>query len=214
MRVSIGCIGMIDLILVILILAVAAVAFNLEARRKGLRRRQVERLERLQKLCDETGDAGTIDLIGEQAYRDMTARIDGILERHGHQPCLTLNLSCGPDTDKGSDELHTLLPGEQVEIVPCSEGGVEWYDVYFNGARVGRFVLAEASLLRETLRDNHVRGAYVAEQNCYKIEDSHQLKVILFYEPKAAGDAGALRRPSRASRSAKSDTATIDICQN
>ena len=146
MWVSIGCIGMIDLILVILILAVAAVAFNLEARRKVLRRRQVERLERLQKLREETGDAGTIDLIGEQAYRDMTARIDGILERHGHQPCLTLNLSCGPDTDKGSDELHTLLPGEPVEIVPCGEGGVEWYDVYFNGARVGRFVLAEASL--------------------------------------------------------------------
>lgn len=205
---------MIDVILVILIVAVAAVAFNLQARRDVRARREAERIARLQRLREETGDGNTIDLIGEEAYRAMTSRIDGILHRHGHQPCISMTLSCGPDTIKGADELHSLLPGQPVEIVPCSEGGVMCYDVYFNGSRIGRFVLTEASLLRETLRDNHVRGAYVAEQNCYGIDGSHDLRIILFYEPKGADEPLAGHHSSSKTDDARTDTATIDICQN
>ena len=35
------------------------------------------------------------------------------------------------------------------------------------------------------MAENHIRGAYVAEQNCYGIEDSLQLRIIIFYEPKS-----------------------------
>lgn len=44
--------------------------------------------------------------------------------------------------------------------------------------------LLDALEISEIMENNHIRGAYVSEQNCYGIEDSHQIGIILFYEPK------------------------------
>jgi hypothetical protein len=175
---------MADVIIICIVIIAAGVAFCLQARHDMLATRRLlshERFEHLKEQCSETR---TIDLIGEEAYHDMTARIERIIELHGHQACQTFTLTCGPDSADGSRELHRILPGCQLRLCACREDGVDWIDVYCNGARIGRMALLDALEISEIMENNHIRGAYVSEQNCYGIEDSHQIGIILFYEPK------------------------------
>lgn len=132
-------------------------------------------------------DRKTIDLIGEKAYRDMNRRIDEIMQRHAAQRSLTLSLTCGPDNAYCARELHHLLPGEELNLLLCSEGGVEWVDAYHNGARIGRLTLIDSQEIRNRMNSHHVTGVYVAEQNCYEIEESYDLRLIMFYEPARKG---------------------------
>lgn len=176
---------MLEFVIAILILMIALVAFNLEMKRSLKAKREVQRRAESERILrPNDAESRTIDLIGEQAYDEMTRNIDEILRRHGHQKCISFDLTCGPDTLEGSDRLHRLLPGTPLQLMLCSEGGVDWVDVYDGGARIGRLALLEAAILKETMRTNHLRAAYVAEQNCFGIEDSHQLSVIVFYDPK------------------------------
>lgn len=210
---------MIDFLLILIILIASGVAFNLQARHDARSQREALRRERIEHLYgepqydayDAAGDARTIDLIGEEEYHKMTERIDSLLRRHGHQPCLTLNLTCGPDTDEGADELHHILPGMPLRLNLCSEGGVQWVDVYYNGARIGRLALLESMTLRDAMRHNHIRGAYVAEQNCFGIEDSHMLAIIVFYEPKHDTENVGLAFPGKETATGRQ---AIDISLN
>lgn len=179
---------MVDFLLILIILMASGVAFNLQARHQVRARREAARRRCAREILrGQTGDAGydhTIDLIGEEEFHRMTERVDHIRKRHGHQPCMRLNLTCGPDTTAGADELHHILPGMPLRLTLCTEGGVNWIDVYFNGPRIGRLALMESMILRDAMRSNYVRGAYVAEQNCFGIEDSHLLSIIVFLEKK------------------------------
>ena len=178
---------MVDFLLILIILMASAITFNLQARHRVRTRREATRLRRSEELLRGQSDRAvdhTIDLIGEEEFQRMTERVNLILRRHGHQPCIRLNLTCGPDTPAGADELHHILPGMPLQLTLCSEGGVDWIDVYFNGPRIGRLALMESMILRDAMRSNYVRGAYVAEQNCFGIEDSHLLSIIVFLEKK------------------------------
>lgn len=178
---------MVDFLLILIILMASAIAFNLQATHRVRTRREAARLRRSEELLRGQSDRAvdhTIDLIGEEEFHRMTERVDLILKRHGHQPCMRLNLTCGPDTPAGADELHHILPGMPLRLTLCTEGGVNWIDVYFNGPRIGRLALMESMILRDAMRSNYVRGAYVAEQNCFGIEDSHLLSIIVFLEKK------------------------------
>lgn len=137
-----------------------------------------------------TAEKRTIDLIGEKAYCEMTERIDALLLRHKGQLCESIPLTCGPGTQAAADELHSLLPGMPLELTLCSEAGVAMIDVYSNGERIGRFALESAAIVRNLMQGNSLKGAYVAEQNCFGIEGSHQLAVIIFYEPKVEKRTG------------------------
>ena len=205
---------MLEVITIILIIALAGLAFNLQTaasvkmQRGGSHRRQAESTMQL------SSEQSTIDLIGEKTYKEMTERIDEILQKHSHQQCMTLNLTCGPDTKEGAAELHSLLPGTELQLNQCTEGGVDWIDVYAAGARIGRLALLEASSVREISKTNYIRGAYVAEQNCYGIENSHRMALIVFYESKSLtrstiGELFSRRRPSSLANPGKTG-----ICEN
>ena len=176
---------MLEVITIILIIALAGLAFNLQTAASVKMRRTDSRRRKAESVMHAAGEQRTIDLIGEKTYKEMTERIDDILQKHSHQQCMTLNLTCGPDTKEGAAELHSLLPGTQLQLNQCTEGGVDWIDVYAAGARIGRLALLEASSVREISKANYIRGAYVAEQNCYGIEDSHRMALIIFYESKS-----------------------------
>lgn len=205
---------MTDIILIIAIIGIAALAFNLQTRHEIRIRREERRRARIEAIRDECADARTIDLIGEEAYREMTDRISRVLKKHKEDACLFVNLTCGPDSREGSEELHRLLPGMELSLVPCSQEGLECVDVYHNGARVGRLTLTEADTLYGTMSDNRVMGAYVAEQNCYGIEDSHQMGIIVFYEPKENRSRVLKEMREAARRYAKKGIMAADICQN
>lgn len=206
---------MTDIILILFIVILASLTFALQTRYEIRKRREARNRERLEALKETTGDRRTIDLIGEEAYHDMTRRIEEILERHSHQNCINLTLTCGPDTVDGAHELHSLLPGYPIKLVNCSEGGVETVDVYYNGCRVGRFALLDAMTIRRLMSRNHIRGAYVAEQNCYGIINSHQLAIIIFYEPIEKVDTLATAKSLIfRHRDTKNNTKASDFCQN
>lgn len=152
-------------------------------------------------------EINTIQLIGARAYAEMNQRINALLLKHKFQQCMTLRLTCGATCKCAKKELHSLLPGEPVMLTPCPEGGVDWIDLYSNGMRIGRFALQEAEMLRETMEYNYIKGAYVAEQNCYGIEDSTQLGIILFYVSKEEIESNKLSQQNY-------NTQTKDICQN
>lgn len=156
----------------------------------------------------------TIDLIGEEAYNAMTERIDKILREHSHEPCVTLSLTCGPDTEEGAKELHSILPGTPIQLTLCNEGGVDTVDVYNNGLRIGRFALLEAMTIYEIMKNNVLRAAFVAEQNCYGIQDSLQLAIIVFYEPKTKTKPSLTQLFSHKKQKTASNSGSIEICEN
>lgn len=126
----------------------------------------------------------TIELIGEDAFRKMSERIDEILRSNAGRQALTLDLTCGPDTPEGAETLHTLLPGTSLQLVSCQENGVDMIDIYTDGRRIGRLALSEVETLRSIMKENSLRTAYVAEQNCYGIENSHTMSIVIYYEPR------------------------------
>ncbi len=206
--------AMYELILIILIVALAAVAFNMQARFETRLKRDEKRTQMIEELRARHEDLRTVDLIGEKAYHDMTDRIDRILREHCHQQCLTLEMTCGPDNRCCAEELHKLLPGDELCLEPCRESGVEWIDVYSNGMRIGRLALLEAGAVRDTMKSNHIRGVYVAEQNCYGIEDSHKISLIMFYEPKEKIASGGLQSTTSEGYTEGRADNTRRFCQN
>ncbi|MDE5644570.1 MAG: hypothetical protein K2I45_02890 [Muribaculaceae bacterium] len=202
---------MVDVVIICIVVIAAGVAFCLQARHDMLATRKMLSHERFEQLKKESSESRTIDLIGEDAYHDMTARIERIIELHGHQACQTFALTCGPDTAEGSRELHRILPGCPLRLCMCREDGVDWIDVYCNGARIGRMALLDACEITDIMTTNHIRGAYVSEQNCYGVEDSHQIGIIIFYEPKEKRGLGA---DSGLTAEAGPENATHDFCPN
>lgn len=233
---------MTNAIILIFVIVLSGIVFNLEARRtvKERRMRRAFNLEEGRRgfgpdsafdnlpYSEETGagkagqtdlacDGGiarTIELIGKEEYSKMTARIEDVIDRHRGQNCTTVSLTCGPDTFDGAHELHRLLPGQPLNLVSCSAGGVDTIDVYFNGARIGRLALADEEKVRDILNGSRMTGAYVAEQNCYGLIGSHRMELIIFTEP--------LERRSRLSKAythalrmlATRRPVTENICQN
>lgn len=205
---------MLEVITIILIIALAGLAFNLQTAASVKRHREDKQRKVAESALRCDSEQRTIDLIGEDTYNDMTRRIDKILRDHCRQQCVTLNLTCGPDSKEGSQQLHSILPGTELMLNRCEEGGVDWVDVYAGGARIGRLALLEAQTINEIAKLNYIKGAYVAEQNCYGIEDSHRLAIIIFYEPKSYSPT-ALSEIFRfgKSRSAEKPGKT-QICEN
>lgn len=205
----------------ILIIALAALIFNIDNAYK-IRRRRVEKLlyankraansrDKENKTASSDEDIRTIELIGETAYRNMNERIEKIMCRHSSHRCLSLNMTCGPDTKDGSTELHHILPGEEVKLILCSERGLKSVDVYHNGIRIGRLTLLESQSIRNILTSNHIRGAYVAEQNCYEI-DALDLRLIIFYEQKN-NSLGKKTENYKFEQALKLNN-NLEICQN
>lgn len=207
---------MMDILIVISIMLLAGIAFNYEARLQ-VRMRRVQ--QEFKSARDRGNDSyehgqsdvtGTIELIGEEAYKKMTDRIDLILRTHGGQPSISLSLSCGPDSADGEEELHKMLPGDEVQLLLCCEEGVHWVDVYYNGFRVGRLALLGSEAVRDLLNACDIRAAYVAEQNCFGIEDSYDLRIIVFYEPKKREE----RSRQTAATEIRAASKGLEICEN
>lgn len=207
---------MMDILIVISIILLAGIAFNYEARRQvWLRRARKEfssMRDRRHDTCtqEQSEETGTIELIGEEAYSEMADRIDMILRTHGRQPSINLSLSCGPDSAEGEEELHKMLPGYEVQLMLCCEEGVRWVDVYYNGFRVGRLALLESDAVRALLDSCHIRAAYVSEQNCFGIEGSYDLRIIVFYEPKKREE----RDRETIAEEARAASKGLEICEN
>ncbi|MDE6006799.1 MAG: hypothetical protein K2G67_04525 [Muribaculaceae bacterium] len=172
---------MIDALIIIGILAMAGIAFNIRNLREIDDRHSDERTEQ---EIEDPELKRTIKLIGERAYKEMTQRIDVIMNRHSDDRNRTISLTCGPDTFDGAHELHGLLPGQALKLVSCRSEGVDTIDVYFNGVRIGRLALNEVQSINSLLTSNKIVGAYVAEQNCFRKIGSHQMDIIIFYKPR------------------------------
>lgn len=156
----------------------------------------------------------TIELIGEDAFKRMSARIDEILQNNAGRQSVTLDLTCGPDTAEGAETLHELLPGTELMMVSCRETGVEWIDIYAHGRRIGRLTLSEAETVKNIMQNNLIKKAYVAEQNCFGIEDSYQMSIILYFEPRLADDCMPHQNHAQQNMKSKGDNAAINICLN
>lgn len=205
---------MLEVIFVILILGLAALAFNIQNSFSIRSKRERIRKDTAERNLRPKPEQRTVDLIGEEAFDEMTRKIDTILSKHSHQQCVTVNLSSGPDTREGASELHSILPGTPVLLNANYEGGVSWIDVYANGARIGRLALLDAATVKDVMKSNVITGTYVAEQNCYGIENSYQLAVIIFYEPKDVAVSKKSRFSMPVPHESRAAGSMIDICQN
>lgn len=204
------------LLFLILIFSFAIIVFNIQNTYRIRKTRAVKNFGHHRKII--SGDCKycsskekTIDLIGKEEYEKMNRRIDTILAKHASQKSICLNITCGPDTNDGSIELHKLLPGHEVQLVLCAEEGLFCVDLYHSGARIGRFTLIESLALRQLMKSNHIRGAYVAEQNCYGIETSQDIKIILFYE---SIEEIEVKTNIHKTVAKKGDKISLDFCEN
>lgn len=130
-------------------------------------------------LADEVAE--TKRLIGEDRYDLMSRKVDRILDEHGGEMSISVGLTTGPESDRASRELHSLLPGDTLNLVCRGEDHLDSVDVYSNGFRIGSLMLEDAREARELILDNVVTGVYVSEQNCYDDPSILALKLIMFY---------------------------------
>lgn len=212
---------MASFLLIILIFSLATFVFNYDNKYNIRKKRAQSKLCSKDIISDDNNLIGpqhftkeelrTIELIGISEYQAMNDRINTILQKHGMQKSISLRLTCGPDTKKGSNELHTLLPGHEIQMVVCWESGISYIDAYHNGSRIGRFALSESYAIHRIMRKGHLLGAYVAEQNCYEIESSQDLHIILFYE---TSDSPAIIKKFNQLRGQSDKLITDDFCNN
>lgn len=142
----------------------------------------------------------TRSLIGDEAYEEMTRRVDTLLSIHRCDESVAVCLTSGPDNRPEADELHHLLPGEPVKLTRNDENGVECVDVYSRGFRIGRLMLADAEIAIEVMRDSMITGVYVAEQNCYGDCEDIAMRLVIFHCPERRHISSAIideRKPYR-----------------
>ena len=170
---------MLQVFLISTVVFFALVAFQVGAQIKAERRRE----QRKKVVCEgfDAASQATIQLIGREAYDEMTERIDRLLAAHANDSCVTVNLTCGSERREGSDRLHSILPGEPVTLAANTQGGLERVDVYSEGICIGSLLLVDAERALDTMRTKNVSGAFVAEQNGYGMSQGVALRVIIFY---------------------------------
>lgn len=155
------------------------------------------RLSRIRKVnASEAGDAvhdGGCDpetrtriLIGDDVYAEMSRRVDELLESHISDQCVTVQLTAGSECAEASKRLHALLPGDRLTLCRNVEEGVAMIDVYSDGYRIGRLLLGDAETVFDVMRESHITGVYVAEQNCYGDCPYVAMKIIVFHSPALA----------------------------
>lgn len=132
-------------------------------------------------------DMHTIDLIGREAFMDMTRRVDRILSEHEAEESITVTLTCGPSDSKSEARLHALLPGDELRLSAHIENGVAVVYVFSDEYRIGSLVLTEADTVMKVMECNRLTGCYVAEQNCYDSPGYVKLDIVVFYSATSHG---------------------------
>lgn len=127
----------------------------------------------------------TRHLLGDEKYERMSKNVDEILHKHRNDMCASLNLTSGTDSKEASLELHSLLPGDPIQLRIRTDETVAGIDVYSNGYRVGTLLLEDAEKGERLILENRVKGVYVSEQNCYDDPSILSLKLIVFYSAKS-----------------------------
>lgn len=174
---------MIETLLIILVIIAAVMTFHIQKSFDERASRNFLRDERLRELANESKAIRTIELIGYKAYIKMATSIKEIRHKHKDQQNIVLTLTCGPDYGEGEKEIHKILPGNSLHLIPAAKNGSNVIDVYSNGYRIGRLALNEAETIMNLMKSSHLTGAYVAEQNCYGATESHDIKLVIYYEP-------------------------------
>lgn len=131
-------------------------------------------------------DLNTISLIGLDAFKEMSARIDRILHSHRGDKSISVTLTCGPSDTVCAARLHTLLPGDSISLKIRDNKGVNVVDVFADDLKIGSLVLTEADAVISTLESNRLTGCYVAEQNCYASPGILSMSIIIFYKDLAS----------------------------
>lgn len=180
------------LILIICLLAIAAARLQMR-----MQRRENGRASRYSTAVsdkpasigapEETLDdpqAYTISLIGRKAYDEMKIQVESVMNEHKGQPSTIFRLCRGADAADGKKCLHSLLPGDQLFLLPNLSGGLSRADVYSKGICVGSLLLTEAETALYMMNQYNIKGVYVAEQNCYGDVDGVDLSLIMFYQAK------------------------------
>lgn len=128
-------------------------------------------------------EAATRQLIGDEAYEKMVARVDEVIRRHQRDNCISVALTSGPDNEKGWKELNRILPGDPVWLKKSSHDGVDCVDVFSGGFRIGRLMLTAAGKVFDVLDNAIVTGSYVAEQNSWGDSNVVAMRIIIFHRP-------------------------------
>lgn len=126
-------------------------------------------------------EAATRALIGDKAYERMVKRVDRVIARHTADRSVNVSLSKGPDSQRGWQELNSLLPGDPVWLRKSFDSTEACVEVYSGGYRIGRLYGEDAQRALPVLNAHELTGAYVSEQNSYGQSDVASMSLILFY---------------------------------
>lgn len=123
----------------------------------------------------------TVDLIGEDSFDRMADNIEQVLEHTEGKQCVVVPLTAAEPDLVAQHKLHSLLPGDPLQLVPDVEGDNELVEVYSGDIRIGTLAFedAQAALAALLLRDD--AEAYVSEQNCYGNSTEIDLGIVIFF---------------------------------
>lgn len=137
---------------------------------------------------DEKKRSQTADLLGDEAYKRMTEKVDLVMHTHYRDNCRAVKLTSGTESGEGAKRLHHLLPGDDLYLQRADCGDVVAVDVYNEGRKVGTLMLSDAEVAVEIMSQKCVTGVYVAEQNCFGDCPKTDLTMIIFFKERNAED--------------------------
>lgn len=137
--------------------------------------------------AEASDEERTRSLLGDELYDDMVWRVEEVLARHASDSSQTMLLDTGPESHEGHTVLHSLLPGDMLELEMLEDQAA--VGVRAEGELIGLVHGGGARKVTRLMQLGLVTGAYVAEQNCYGMSDDVALKVIVFFRPECAEDA-------------------------
>lgn len=126
-------------------------------------------------------EASTRKLIGDSAYEKMVKRVDRVLSRHSSDRCMSVPMTCGPESKRGWSELNSLLPGDPLWLRQSMDAAHPCVEIYSGGYRIGKILDDDAVSIIPVIHSHELTGAYVAEQNSYGDSDVASMRIILFF---------------------------------
>ena len=125
--------------------------------------------------AEASDEERTRSLLGDELYDDMVWRVEEVLARHASDSSQTMLLDTGPESHEGHTVLHSLLPGDMLELEMLEDQAA--VGVRAEGELIGLVHGGGARKVTRLMQLGLVTGAYVAEQNCYGMSDEVALKM-------------------------------------
>lgn len=119
-------------------------------------------------------------------FNGAGGNLRAILSEHGAEEYFTLPLLESEIAQDAYEILHSLLPGDKLNILSGYSDSGDGFQVFAEGRMIGRLSAKNSGHILDIMRHGMLKGVFVWKQNCYGECDYTDLSIIVFYRTVSA----------------------------